>query len=73
MTVAVINTSRSSGRRPDSSSAPARACTPKSTAFSMKILFASPKSVSFGYFSSGKTRWRLLTLALACSWRTMSS
>ncbi|CFE75386.1 Uncharacterised protein [Mycobacterium tuberculosis] len=39
----------------------------------MKILFASPKSVSFGYFSSGKTRWRLLTLALACSWRTMSS
>ena len=29
----------------------------------MKISFASPKSVSDGYCSSGSAKWRLLTLA----------
>ncbi|COX28867.1 Uncharacterised protein [Mycobacterium tuberculosis] len=73
MTVAVAIMSMSLGRRLASSSAPSKASTPRSTAFSIKISLASPKSVSDGYCCSGSTRCRPLTLAAACKRRMISS
>jgi hypothetical protein len=58
MPVTVVEkiTSTSCGSSPASSSAAVSAAQPSSTAFSMKMLLASPKSVSDGYCSSGSTR-----------------
>ena len=73
VTVVVTIRSTSFGLRPASSSALDRAAHPSSTAFSMKMSFASPKSVREEYLSSGRTKWRLSTLAFACSFRRRSS
>ncbi len=56
VTVVDITTSTSSGRNPASSSAADIAAQPSSTAFSIQMSFASPKSVSEAYCSSGNTR-----------------
>ena len=60
-------TSTSDGSRWARCSAPFKASAPSWTACSMNRSFDSPKPVSVPYCSSGSTRCRLLTRALACS------
>ena len=56
VTVVDITTSTSCGRNPASSSAAEIAAQPSSTAFSIQMSVALPKSVSEAYSSSGSTR-----------------
>ena len=65
--VVEMTTSTSSGAMPARCNAPVSAAAPSWTAWAMNRSLDSPKPVSVAYCSSGRTRCRLLTWALACS------